>query len=129
MAPKVNALTMLAAGGLIQASVAAWFASYLNDSLTVFVGICAVFGFVWMFLMPFHVRLALRVDPSGRLAVFGAGLQLLGSALGPLVASVVVSQDDAAPAATVSMGFAITSVVAVVLLASMRSAAVPGQCR
>jgi len=116
VAPQVNAPAMLFLGGSIQASIAAWFANYLTDSLTIFTGICAVFGFIWMFLMPMHVQLALRVDPSGRLAVFGAGLQLLGSALGPLVASVFVTQTDAAPAATVAMGFAIASVVVIALL-------------
>ncbi len=119
-APRVNAPLMLCIGGLAQASIAGWFSWYLTDSLPVFVSICAVFGFFWMFLMPMHVQLMLRVDPSGRLAVFGAGLQLLGSALGPLVASGFVTEFDASPAALVSMGFAIASAVAVSLLLVIR---------
>ncbi len=123
VAPKLSAPMMLAVGGLVQASIAAWFSRYLTDSLPLFVGICAVSGFFWMFLMPFHVQLALRADPAGRLAVFGAGLQLMGTALGPLTASLFVTQKDSAPAAAVSMGFALTSVVAVSLLATLRPAA------
>lgn len=116
VAPRLSAPVTLAAGGLVQASIAALFAGYLTDSLSVFVAVCAIFGFFWMFLMPFHVQLALRVDPSGRLAVFGAGLQLLGTALGPLAASVLVTEKDASPAATVSMVFALISAAAVGLL-------------
>lgn len=123
VAPQLNAMAVLSVGGLIQASAAALFAGYLTDSLVLFVAICAVFGFFWMFLMPFHVQLALRVDPSGRLAVFGAGLQLLGTAAGPLAASMRVTETDATPAATVSMVFALVSAAAVVMLTLMRSAA------
>lgn len=124
IAPKANTFAMLAGGGLVQAAIAAWFGSYLTSSLPVFIGISAVFGFFWMFLMPFHVQLALRVDPSGRLAVFGAGLQLLGTALGPLAASIMVTQTDATPAATVAAGFALASVTTVLLLAMVRAGSV-----
>ena len=124
VAPKISATAVLALGGLAQAFVAAWFANYLTDSLPIFVGICAVFGFVWMLLMPFHVQLALKVDPSGRLAVFGPGLQLLDSALGPLVASVLVTAKNATSAATVSIGFALVSVIATMMLIVLRPAAI-----
>lgn len=119
-APRLNALAVLAVGGVIQASVAILFSRHLTSSLAMFVTISAIFGFFWMFLMPFHVQLALRVDPPGRLAVFGAGLQLMGTALGPLTASVFVTDQDATPAAAVSAGFALVSVAAAGLLTAVR---------
>jgi len=77
--------------------------------------VCAAFGFVWMFLMPFHVSLAFLADPTGRVAVLIPAMQLLGSALGPLVASFVVSGVDAAAVLIVSLSFALAAVALLVL--------------
>ncbi|MGA7559602.1 MAG: MFS transporter [Terriglobales bacterium] len=71
--------------------------------------VCTAFGFVWMFLMPFHVSLAFLADSTGRVAVLIPAMQLLGSALGPLVASFVVSGDDASSVLIVSLSFALAA--------------------
>ena len=76
--------------------------------------LCAGFGFVWMFLMPFHVSLAFLADPTGRVAMLIPAMQLLGSALGPLVASFVVTGDDAASVLIVSLSFALAAVALLV---------------
>ena len=76
--------------------------------------LCAAFGFVWMFLMPFHVSLAFHADPTGRVAMLIPAMQLLGSALGPLVASFVVTGDDAASVLIVSLSFALAAVALLV---------------
>jgi hypothetical protein len=55
----------------------------------------AAFGFLWLFLMPFLVPMAVEADPSRRAAVLLGGAQLLGGSLGPLLASIVVSDADA----------------------------------
>jgi hypothetical protein len=46
-----------------------------------------VFGFLWLFAMPFQTRLLIRLDPSRRSAMLLSAAQLLGSAAGPLVTS------------------------------------------
>jgi len=76
--------------------------------------LCAAFGFTWMFLMPFHVSLAFRADASGRVAMLIPAMQLLGSALGPLVASFTVTGDDAASVLIVSLTFAAAAVASLV---------------
>ena len=76
--------------------------------------LCAAFGFVWMFLMPFHVSLAFHADPTGRVAMLIPAMQLLGSALGPLVSSFVVTGDDAASVLIVSLSFALAAVALLV---------------
>jgi hypothetical protein len=78
---------------------------------------CVFFGFAWLFMMPFHIGLAFRADPTGRLAGLVPAAQLLGSAFGPLVASFFVSGEDASAAPPLSAGFAI---IAVSLLLSTR---------
>ena len=73
----------------------------------VFCVLCGAFGFVWLFLMPFQIRLALAADPAGRVAVLVPALQLLGSALGPLITSAFVTDDNALPVPWVCAGFAL----------------------
>ena len=72
---------------------------------------CAVFGFVWLFMLPFHIGLAFRVDASGRLAGLVPAAQLLGSAFGPLTASFMVTGDDASAVPLLSAGFALAAAV------------------
>jgi MFS transporter, DHA1 family, inner membrane transport protein len=82
---------------------------------------CAGFGFVWLFMFPFQIRLAFRADTSGRLAMLVPASQLIGSAFGPLVASFVVEGDNASAVPLLSAGFALGSAV-VVLAARQRRA-------
>lgn len=60
-----------------------------------FLAASAAFGFIWLFLMPFLVPMTIEADPSRRAAVLLGGAQLLGGSLGPLMASLVVSDTDA----------------------------------
>ena len=76
--------------------------------------LCAAFGFAWMFLMPFHISLAFRADPTGRVAMLIPAMQLLGTAFGPLVASLMVRGSDAGSVSSVSLGFAVAAVAMLV---------------
>ncbi|OGB13860.1 MAG: MFS transporter [Burkholderiales bacterium RIFCSPLOWO2_12_67_14] len=84
---------------------------------------CALFGFVWLFMLPFHIGLAFRADPSGRLAGLVPAAQLLGSAFGPLMASFIVEGEDASAVPLLSAGFAVAA-VALLLLTRSRVGAV-----
>lgn len=77
-----------------------------------FVLSCAAFGFVWLFLMPFHIRLALDADARGSAAVLVPAAQLLGSAAGPLGASLVVEGEQAAPVPGLAAALALASLAA-----------------
>lgn len=74
-----------------------------------FMAACLCFGFVWLFMLPFHLALALRADPSGHLAVLVPAAQLLGSAFGPLTASFIVDGDNAGAVPLLSSAFALAS--------------------
>lgn len=67
---------------------------------------CLLFGFVWLFMLPFHIGLAFRADASGRLAGLVPAAQLLGSAFGPLTASFIVEGENASAVPLLSAGFA-----------------------
>ena len=96
----------------------------LHPAPSGFMALCAGFAFVWLFSMPFHVRLALHADPAGRLAALVPGVQLLGVACGPLLTSLFVAGDDAHPVPAVSAAFALSAIV-ILLLAHRRAASLP----
>jgi DHA1 family inner membrane transport protein len=84
------------------------------ENLSWFVLTCASFGFLWLFMMPFHVKLAMDADPEGRLAVQVPALQLVGSALGPLTASLVMKSElDPTPAYWVGTVYAVAALLLV----------------
>jgi MFS transporter, DHA1 family, inner membrane transport protein len=115
---RLAVVPTLAAGAAVLASAAG--AIYLlpaGDTST-FALLCAAFGFTWLFLMPFHVALAFRADPGGNVALLVPAAQLLGSAFGPLMASLMIAGDDASPVPLVSAAFAIA---AAIFLSGVRS--------
>ncbi|MEP7004921.1 MAG: hypothetical protein ABI810_02990 [Sphingomonas bacterium] len=57
-----------------------------------FLAATAMFGFLWMFIMPFQLELVIIADPTRRAATLIGGAQLIGSSLGPLLASLVVDE-------------------------------------
>ena len=86
---------------------------------------CAVFGFVWMFMLPFHIGLAFGADTSGRLAGLVPAAQLLGSAFGPLMASFIVEGDEAGAVPWLSAAFALAAAALLLALLVLRAAARP----
>jgi len=108
-AVRVLALSALALGAVgaivhVVAGLAAWFFP-----------LCMAFAFVWLFMIPFHTALAFAADRSGRVASLLPVAQLLGSAAGPLVASLVVVGEDASRAALVSAACAAAALAMLVL--------------
>ena len=83
---------------------------------------CLLFGFVWLFMLPFHIGLAFRADPSGRLASLVPAAQLLGSAFGPLMASFIVEGENANAVPLLSAGFALGAGMLVLLGRALRAA-------
>lgn len=101
--PLVATLTI---GALVLAAISAAIYLMPGHAPGAFRWLSHVFGFAWLFLMPFHVPLAFRADDKGRVAVLVPAAQLLGSAFGPLVASLVVSGENTAWVPLVSFAFA-----------------------
>lgn len=82
---------------------------------TGFAALCGLFTFTWLFMLPFQMALAFRVDGSGRVASLVPAAQLFGSAFGPLMASLVVTGDEVAPVPFVAAGFAALAILALPL--------------
>ena len=83
-----------------------------------FAALCGLFTFTWLFMLPFQMALAFRVDGSGQVASLVPAAQLFGSAFGPLMASLVVTGDAVAPVPFVAAGFALLAMLALPLARS-----------
>lgn len=91
-ADRIPALPVLALASV--ANLAILYLLGNQPSAMILLGCIAVFGFLWLFVLPFQVPMVIAADPTRRAAVLIAGAQLLGSSLGPLVASAIVSDGD-----------------------------------
>ena len=69
------------------------FAALPGESL--FLVISGIFGFLWLFTLPFLVPMVIAADPTRRAAVLVGGAELLGGSLGPLLVSFLVTDTDA----------------------------------
>lgn len=73
----------------------------------------SVFGFLWMFSLPFFVPMVIAADPTRRAALLVGGAELAGGSLGPLLASFVVTDADVRG----SLGFGALALVVTVAIA------------
>ena len=121
---RLAVVPMLVACSIVLAAVTTTIHQLPGGSTLNFALGCALFGFVWLFMLPFHIGLAFRADASGRLAGLVPAAQLLGSAFGPLTASFIVDGDNAAAVPLLSAGFAMAA-AALALATRPRREALP----
>lgn len=74
--------------------LAVWWTFGQHVPAWLFISANAAGGFVGIFLGPFLVPMTIDADPSRRAAMQSGAAQLLGGAAGPLLASLVVSDDN-----------------------------------
>jgi DHA1 family inner membrane transport protein len=70
----------------------------------------SMFAFIWMFVPPFQMPLLIELDPSLRSALFIGTAQLLGVAVGPIIASQLITESSLTPAAHSAIGCAVASI-------------------
>ncbi len=75
----------------------------------------AMIGVCWMFAPPFQMPYLIRLDPSRRAAMLISPAQLFGSASGPVLASLVVSDQSVRPVLGVSFGLLAASLALLLL--------------
>lgn len=105
---------------IVDLAILALFAS-LPGPVTFLVA-SGVFGFIWLFVLPFLVPMVIEADPTRRAAMLLAGAQLLGGSLGPLLASLVVTDADARGAIAFGAAGLVTA-MAIVTALHLRPAA------
>ena len=85
--------------------------SPLGGNKQIFLALSMAIGFFWSLMLPLQIAHAFHTDPSGRLAGLVPAAQLLGSAFGPLTASLAVSGDDARHVPILSVGYALLPLI------------------
>ena len=91
-------------------------------SAAAFVVATSIFGFLWLFAMPFQVPILIAADSSRRAAMLIGGAQLVGSSLGPFIAALLVSDADVGPVLWFGAACAVTGVLALVSTGAGRRA-------
>jgi len=124
---RLSPWPVLAMGSVVLGAVALlieWLP--MSDARPLFVALCAVFAFTWLFLMPYQTGMAFAADHGGRVACLIPAAQLFGIAFGPLISSFVVDGENAAGVPMVSATFAAAAGVSLLLsLPSRRTVAAP----
>jgi MFS family permease len=91
--PKVPHYAVFLVCMVINAVVIAVLASMPGPAL--FFSAAALFGFFWLFFLPFQLPMAIEADPTRRITVVLPGAQLVGAGAGPLLSSFFVTDSDA----------------------------------
>lgn len=100
--------------------IASIFATMIDASVAVWLPALLAFSFCWMFGPPFHVAFLNAADPSRRSAMFVGTAQLIGYALGPLLASTAITSSNYEAARLVSL-LCFAWVLAIAMLVGFRS--------
>jgi hypothetical protein len=102
----ISALGFIAAWIVFDFQVSAWF----------FYGANILAGFMTLFIGPFIVPMTIEADPTRRAAMQSAGAQVLGGALGPLIASFLVGERDAHGVVALGIAMIVTGTAIVAAL-------------
>ena len=76
------------------AFLAVWYVFSRQSPAWLFIAANALAGVAFLFLAPFLVPMIIDADPSRRAAMQSGAAQLLGGALGPLLAALVIGERD-----------------------------------
>jgi hypothetical protein len=99
---RLKASHVLIGAGVINLGLVTALSAHPTGPL--FMGLVAAFGFLWLFVLPFHTVLLIAIDPSRRAAMQLGAAQLLGSSAGPLAASLLVGDSDVGGAMKLAAG-------------------------
>ena len=100
-----------------------WYVFDRQSPAWLFIGANALSGLVFLFLAPFLVPMIIDADPSRRAALQSGAAQLLGGALGPLLASRVVGDHDVRGVLWLALGLMLAGFIVVAWLRFTSAAA------
>jgi hypothetical protein len=109
---RLRAGHVLIGAGLINLGLVAALSTHPTGPL--FMGLVAAFGFLWLFVLPFHTVLLIAIDPSRRAAMQLGAAQLLGSSAGPLAAAVLVGDANVEGAMTLAAACLVAALALIV---------------
>ncbi len=93
-----------------------WYVFSRQASAWLFIAANALGGLAFLFLAPFVTPMIIDADPSRRAALQSGAAQLLGAALGPLLAALVVGDRDVHGVLWLALGLMLTGLAVVAWL-------------
>lgn len=114
---RLTPSTVLIGAGVINLGLLAALAASPTPAL--FMALVATFGFLWLFVLPFHTALLIRIDPTRHAAMQLGSAQLLGSSAGPLAASLLVGDSNVAGAMQLA-GVCLVMALGLILIVALR---------
>jgi predicted MFS family arabinose efflux permease len=107
-------------------AIAACLALATQPGLVVFSAAALSVAFIWMFVTPYQIGLTIAADSSRNTALLLPAAQLLGAALGPVAASLLIVGDDASLVPWFAVGALLVSLTLLVfLVVYSRASAIP----
>jgi hypothetical protein len=86
---------------------------YAPPSILWYVVGCAIAGFYWNYTLPLILGLLARIDPTGQGSVLGGTMSSAGSALGPLIAGLLIHGADYRPVGMLAAALCLVSTLCV----------------
>ncbi len=96
------------------------YAMYAPRSLGWYVMGCAIAGFYWNFTLPLMLGLLARIDATGQGSVLGGMMSSVGSALGPLLAGLVIRNGNYRPVGWMTGALCLLSLLCVAFVERRR---------
>jgi hypothetical protein len=123
LAGRVRYIHVFIGGALAYA--AAWTVFGFAAPAWLFLAASGVFGFVLLFVGPFFVPMTIDVDATRRTAVQSGTAQVFGGALGPLLASLTVSDHHARGVLILGAGLVVVALALIGYLHATHKEAAP----
>jgi MFS transporter, DHA1 family, inner membrane transport protein len=112
---RLNAVCVVFLGAITLGGIGFVLMQLTHIDLALLFVLLALFGFTWLFTMPFYISLALKVDPSGRVALLIPAMQFIGSAAGPLAVYLAIDSGSVSIVPAFSFAFAVSELMFIVL--------------
>jgi predicted MFS family arabinose efflux permease len=92
------------------------YALYAPQSALWYMAGCAIGGFYWNFALPLMLGLLARIDHTGRGSVLGGTMSSTGSAIGPLIAGLLIQGSNYRPVGWMAGTLCLAGLVCVLLV-------------
>jgi len=112
--PHLRYPLVIGGGAVLAVLISLGFAS--GPSITLFWALSLATGFLWLFVVPWQIGMAVAADPSRKAALLVPAAQLFGAAIGPAGASAFIVAGDFRPVTWFAAGCALASLALLITL-------------
>jgi predicted MFS family arabinose efflux permease len=104
----------LALSVAILLSIACIASLFRQHGFMAFVVVAGIYQFLWNMTHPYLLAALASFDPSGRVIAWGTGMQFLGTAAGPALAAIIITDDSIASVLWMGIVFMLATIACIV---------------